>query len=113
MVTNDRNKNDFSYFISMALQKTMPWTTLAILLKDLAPTLNETWEIISILLKELESLQSVLEKKHELKKHRDKRWHYASFDKDFHQPISENDVKIDESNGEKRSLDKVVEGQEF
>ena len=73
MVTNDRNKNDFSYFISMALQKTMPWTTpwttLAILLKDLAPTLNETREIISILLKELESLQSVLEKKHELKKH--------------------------------------------
>ena len=41
----------------------MPWKTLTILLKDLAPTLNETREIISILLKQLETLQSTLYKK--------------------------------------------------
>ena len=35
-------KNDFSYFVDMALQNRMPWKTLASLLKDLAPTLNET-----------------------------------------------------------------------
>ena len=57
------NKNDFSYFVNMALRNTMPWTTLAIFLKDLAPTLNESREIISILLKELETLNSVLQEK--------------------------------------------------
>ena len=41
----------------------MPWKTLTILLKDLAPTLNETREIISILLKELEALHTTLQKK--------------------------------------------------
>ena len=46
-------KNDFSYFVDMALQNRMPWKTLASLLTDLAPTLNETREVVRILLKEL------------------------------------------------------------
>ena len=56
-------KTDFSYFVRMALEDNMPWKTLTILLKDLAPTLNETREIISILLKQLETLQSTLYKR--------------------------------------------------
>ena len=48
----------------MSLQRRMPWETLALLLRDLAPTLEETREIISILLKELEALQSSLQMKH-------------------------------------------------
>ena len=59
-------KNDFSYFVDMALQNRMPWKTLASLLTDLAPTLNDTREVISILLKELEALKSTLQKKDEL-----------------------------------------------
>ena len=48
---------EVSYLVGMALQNTMPWNTLAILLKKLSPTLNEAREIIDILLKELEDLQ--------------------------------------------------------
>ena len=58
------SKTDFSYLVGMSLQRRMPWETLALLLRDLAPTLEETREIISILLKELEALQSSLQKKH-------------------------------------------------
>ena len=57
------SKTDFSYLVGMSLQRRMPWGTLASLLKDLAPTLEETREVISILLKELEFLQSSLQKK--------------------------------------------------
>ena len=56
-------KTDFSYLVGMSLQGRMPWETLASLLKDLAPTLEETREVISILLKELEVLQSSLQEK--------------------------------------------------
>ena len=59
-------KNDFSHFLDMALQKRMPWNILALLFKNLAPTLNETIEVINILLKELESLQSTLQEKEKL-----------------------------------------------
>ena len=59
-------KNDFSYFVDMALQNRMPWKTLASLLTDLAPTLNETREVVRILLKELETLKLSLQKKNEL-----------------------------------------------
>ena len=49
----------------------MAWKKLAMILKDLAPTLNETREIICILLKELEGLQLALKKKDkELEKYR-------------------------------------------
>ena len=60
---------EVSYLVGMALQNTMPWNTLAILLKKLSPTLNEAREIINILLKELETLQLSLQKnKKELEK---------------------------------------------
>ena len=57
------NKYDFSHFVSLALRNTIPWPTLSMLFKDLAPTLNETREIIKVLLKELEALQSTLQQK--------------------------------------------------
>ena len=56
------NKTDFSHFINMALQDRMPWKTLGMLLNDFAPTVNETREVISILLKELESLHCAFQK---------------------------------------------------
>ena len=50
---NIGTKNDFSYFVDMSLQNRMTWQTLDSLLRDLAPRLEETREVISILLKEL------------------------------------------------------------
>ena len=60
---NKGTKTDFSYFVRMALQDNLAWKSLAMILKDFAPTLIETREVISILLKELEALQSTLKKK--------------------------------------------------
>ena len=56
-------KTDFSYFIRMAVQNNIAWKSLAMILKDLTPTLDETREVIGILLKELEALQLSLKKK--------------------------------------------------
>ena len=56
-------KIDFSYFIGMTLQNNMAWDTLAIIMKELAPTLDESREVVSILLKELEMMQSILKTK--------------------------------------------------
>ena len=56
-------KPDFSNFVALTLENRMPWKTLNSLLFDLAPSLNETREIICILLKELETLQSTVQKK--------------------------------------------------
>ena len=54
---------DASYFVSKALQNSLPWTILAMILKDLAPTLDEANHVISILLKELETLHLTLKEK--------------------------------------------------
>ena len=59
------NKTDFSYFVNMALEDRLPWKTFTMLLNDVAPTLNETREIISLLLKELESLHLAFQEKHD------------------------------------------------
>ena len=56
-------KTDFSYFVRMALQKNIPWESLAMILKDLTPTMDETRQVIGILLKELETLQLSLKEK--------------------------------------------------
>ena len=56
-------KTDFSYFVRMAVQNNIPWESLEMILKDLTPSLNETREVISILLKELEALQLALKEK--------------------------------------------------
>ena len=66
-------KNDFSFYISMALQDRLPWKTLATIFNDVAPTLNETREIINMLLKKLETLHLDLNKKEiELHKYQDR-----------------------------------------
>ena len=62
------NKTDFSYLIGMALQNRMQWNILALIFQNLAPTLDKTREIISILLKELEALQSALQEKERMLK---------------------------------------------
>ena len=54
---------DFSHFVTLTLQNRMPWKMLSLILVNLAPTLDETREIICILLKELEALHSTLQKK--------------------------------------------------
>ena len=59
-------KNDFLYLLNMALQNRMSWNVLAFNFNSLAPSLNETREIISILLKELEALHITLQKKDKL-----------------------------------------------
>ena len=52
-----------SHLVGMALQNTLPWTSLAILLKDISPTLSEAKEVITILVKELETLKLSLQSK--------------------------------------------------
>ena len=47
---------DFCYLIDMALQNKMPWNSLASLLKDLTPNLEDSHEVIAILLKKLQTL---------------------------------------------------------
>ena len=47
-------KVDFRYFIQSAIQKNLPWHTLATFLTDLAPTLEKCKQIIKILVYELE-----------------------------------------------------------
>ena len=54
---------DASYFVSKALQNALPWTSLEMILKDLAPTLDEANDVIRVLLKELEILQFTLQQK--------------------------------------------------
>ena len=46
--------NDYQYFIQSAVQKDLPWNTLAMFLTDLAPTLDKSRQIIKILVQERE-----------------------------------------------------------
>ena len=61
--SSKNSENDFSYLVGMALRNRMPWNILAFTFNSLPLTLNEAKEIIGILLKELEALQSTLQKK--------------------------------------------------
>ena len=45
---------DFEYFIQMAVQKKITWSTLAFFLIDLAPTLEKSKQVIETLVQELE-----------------------------------------------------------
>ena len=48
-------KVDFQYFILSAVQKNISWNNLAISLTDLAPTLNQSRQVIKMLVQELEN----------------------------------------------------------
>ena len=64
--SSKNSKNDFSYLVGMALRNRMPWNILAFTFNSLPLTLNEAKEIIGILLKDLDALQSTLQKKERL-----------------------------------------------
>ena len=69
-ISRMKPQTDFSYLVKMALQNRLPWRNLAMLLNDDTLTLIETREVISILMKELESLNVAFqEKQYELKKY--------------------------------------------
>ena len=51
---NKKVKVDFQYFIQSAVQKNISWNSLAISLTDLAPTLDQSRQVIKILVQELE-----------------------------------------------------------
>ena len=51
----------FKNSIQMALENNFSWTTLALMLDEMTPTLNKTKELVKVLLEELEKLQ----KKHQ------------------------------------------------
>ena len=53
-VLQKRVKVDFQYFIQSAIQKKIAWNALAYFLTDLAPTLDQSKEIIKTLVQELE-----------------------------------------------------------
>ena len=54
-------KVDFRYFITSALQKKITWEALDHFLNDLTPTLATSKQVIKVLLKELQKLQSELQ----------------------------------------------------
>ena len=45
---------DFEYFIQLAIQKNITWSTLIFFLHDLAPTLEKSKQVIETLVQELE-----------------------------------------------------------
>ena len=106
-------RNDFSYFVKMALQNRMPWNVLAFNLNSLAPTLNETKEIIGILVKELETLQLTLKKKEQqLEKCQTKEVNFDFFaSKNFLEPtpLETDTVDINELNDLSGHTDHRVE----
>ena len=58
-----RVKVDFQYFIQSAIQKKIAWDALVYFLTDLAPTLDQSKEIIKTLVQELEIWVSKVENK--------------------------------------------------
>ena len=52
---------DFHYFIQSAVQKNISWNSLAIFLTDLTPTLDQSRQVIKILVQELEKWVSKIE----------------------------------------------------
>ena len=108
---------EVSYLVGLALQNTMPWNTLAILLRKLSPTLNEAREIIDILLKELEALQLSLQKNEkndiiseENEEHNDP--NFSTESKSYsNQNVEDNEVLevVEERINEEESL--VIEGK--
>ena len=58
--SNDVMKKCQAYFkssIQMALENKFPWTTLALMLDQMTPTLNQSKELVKVLLSELQTLQ--------------------------------------------------------
>ena len=93
-------RTNFSCFVRMALKNDMAWKTLAIILKDLTPTLIETREVISILLNELEALQSRLQmKEKELEKYQDSSSTTAEIQK-IHMKHQKNALETEFTTGE-------------
>ena len=89
-------KTDFQNFITMALRRKMSWNTLKILLIDVASSLDETKEVIGILLKELEILQSTLEKKErELEKYQNNGFTVETQKNDFEDQSFISETKTD------------------
>ena len=60
-----RKTVDFQYFIQSAVEKKLAWNSLAYFLTDLAPTLDQSQEIIKLLVQELEKW--VLKAENEIK----------------------------------------------
>ena len=54
-VASDDNL-DFKHFINLALLNKLPWDSLVFVLKDWSTTLEESKEVIEVLVKELQKL---------------------------------------------------------
>ena len=56
-------EEDFTYFISLALENKLPWNSLETILNDWTPNLPKAKKLIEIMLKELQILHSKLQEK--------------------------------------------------
>ena len=56
-------EEDFTYFISLALENKLPWKSLETIFNDWTPTLPKAKKLIEVLLKELQMLQTKLQEK--------------------------------------------------
>ena len=61
-ISNENIKVDFGYFITSALQNKITWEFLDNFLNDVTPNLATSKQVIKMLLKELQKLQSELQK---------------------------------------------------
>ena len=56
----DTSKNvDFGYFISLSVKQQLPWESLAVILEDLTPTLEQCKKVMKVLLKELQNSHTI------------------------------------------------------
>ena len=60
-------KVDFRYFISLALQNKLAWQSLPSILSDFTPTLEDSKEVIEVLLNKLEKVHSELSRTRKVK----------------------------------------------
>ena len=89
--------SDFCFYVSMALKDRLPWRALAIIFNDAAPTLNETREIINILLRELETLHLALRgKQTELGEYQVERQTFANSKSNDRDHLAENEIIADD-----------------
>ena len=97
-------KTDFSHFVNLALQDRMTWQTLAVLLNNFAPTLNKTKEVISILLKELETLHLAFQKNQEeirrYQNHKSVQISYESNKQEFFRGVKDDRINAETQNKE-------------
>ena len=60
---NLENEKHFKNTIALALDKKLPWLRLASILDEMTPNLEETKQLVKVLLQELQAMQMILDQR--------------------------------------------------